>query len=330
MAKCYDPLLCYTGQKRRIIRNWSMASPLIRTQAQQVWNCGKCLYCRKKQSYELAMRCVLTASLYDESAFLTLTYDESKPGYHNRMQYDDIQKFKKKLVSHCWRKYKKRLEIFNVHEYGKNNKKHWHLIVFGHDFADKKIYTKKKGIPLYTSQILEQIWGHGFVTIGDVTEASAMYQSLYTSKDHKNGNAGSDKKAKSKHQGLGKKWFYKNFKKILRSGYVRFNGFNLPLPRYFERIAHKHYCHFYDSSAFFSTQTRGPLYTPFRKNEQNIEIADLYSQYKKIKQQKIKLLEANWEEVISKYIDDRLLPTFVQSGKNAIYDHKNKIIEENF
>lgn len=41
------------------------------------------------------MRCVLHASLYKENCFITLTYDESKDGYHNNKEYADIQKFKK-------------------------------------------------------------------------------------------------------------------------------------------------------------------------------------------------------------------------------------------
>ena len=184
--KCGNPVLVYNTEKGLGYRNWSLASPIVRATHHTVFDCGKCLTCRKKRSHELAMRCVLNASLYDDNMFLTLTYDEKLSGYHNELCYADIQKFKKKLRRHCDYHHKKKIEVFNVHEYGKNGKKHWHLLVFNHNFSDRKLYTTKNGIPLYTSKTLEDMWSHGFVTIGDVTEASSMYQAQYMEKDIKN------------------------------------------------------------------------------------------------------------------------------------------------
>lgn len=106
--KCADPVLCFTGKSGRIYRHFSLASPIIKTAHQQVFNCGKCIFCRKKKAQELAIRCVLHASLYDQNCFLTLTYNESNQGYHNRFNYSDIQKFKKKLRRHCEYHYKKK------------------------------------------------------------------------------------------------------------------------------------------------------------------------------------------------------------------------------
>ena len=168
--KCGDPVLVFNTEKGRAYRNWSLTPHVFRPHAILVFDCGKCLNCRKKRASELAMRCVLNASLYEDNMFLTLTYDETKPGYHNELCYTDIQKFKKKLRRYCEYHHNKKIEIFNVHEYGKNGKKHWHLIVFNHDFEDKTIYTRKNGLNLYTSKTLEKMWGFGFVTIGDVTE----------------------------------------------------------------------------------------------------------------------------------------------------------------
>ena len=110
------------------------------------------------------------------------------------MDYKHIQDFKKRFRRFIDYKYKKKISIFNVHEYGKKGKKHWHLLVFGHDFKDKKRFKKKNGNWLYTSKRLEALWPFGHSSIGSVTEASAMYQAQYLEKDVKNGNEKSEKK----------------------------------------------------------------------------------------------------------------------------------------
>lgn len=276
------------------------------------------------------MRCTLHASLYEKNMFITLTYDETQTGYHNNLDYTQIQKFKKKLRRYVDYHYQKRIEVFNVHEYGKNGKKHWHLICFGFDFDDKELYTIKNQIPLYTSEKLEKLWGYGFVTIGDVSEASAMYQAQYMEKDFKNGHAGTNKKSKSKHQGIGQKYFLLHYQQILRLGYIPIGGRKLPLPRSFERVAHKHYCHYYDGSFFVTTPERKARYCPFKKTQPNREIADLYVQYKVQKKLKIKELEEAWRVFINDHQQQKTTPDFVTSCENAMYDLKNKTQQENF
>lgn len=331
--KCFDPVLCFQLDKKRIFRNWSFAknSTYLRGLSPAfVYNCNKCLYCRKRRSFELAARCVLHASCYLENMFLTLTYDESIDGYHNKKHYPDIQKFNKRLRSHVWRTYKKRIEVFNVHEYGKNGKKHWHLIVFNFSFPDKEVHTYSNSIPLFKSAKLNQLWPHGFSTVGDVSEASAMYQAQYMEKDYKNGNITNDKKSQSRHSGLGKPFFLKHYKQILRLGYVPFSGRKLPLPRYFEKLAHKHWCHYYDQTAFFDTSQRKALYRPFKLGEENRDIADLFQMYKSMKNEKVLELEKEFEETVNEYLGTKQTPTFVKSGANAIYDLNKKNLQERF
>lgn len=318
--KCADPILCYLDSKgNRKFRNFSFAIRQIGgiPNSHIVFDCGKCLTCRKKKAYELASRCVLHASLYQNNCFLTLTYDEKKEGYHNEFDYTEIQKFKKRLRRHLE---PKRIEIFNVHEYGKNGKKHWHLVVFNHDFADKEIHTVHNGTNLYTSEILAKLWPHGFNTIGDVSAASAMYTAQYMEKDFKNRNVGTKKKSHSKHSGIGKPYFLKNYRQLLILGYVPINGTKLPLPRLFEKTAHKHYCHFYDKQKFFDTASRKAVYRPFKLAEENLEIANLYVNYLEIKKEKIKELEESWNTVISQYLTTNKTPDFIKANSNALYD----------
>lgn len=329
--KCYDPILVYTApSQKKFYRNFSLASPIIKKAHQQVFDCGKCINCRKKKSRELAMRCSLHASLYTKNCFVTLTYDEKHPEYHNNFNYRDIQLFKKRLRQHVWNTEKTRIEIFNVHEYGKNGKKHWHLIIFNYNFPDKTLHTYSLQNPLYTSKKLEQLWPYGFNTIGDVTEASAMYQAQYTQKDFKNGNVSNDKKSHSKHSGIGKPYFLKHYKQLLRLCYIPFQGQKVPLPRYFEKLAHKHYSHFYETYNFFDNDQRKALYRPFKTGEENKEIADLYMEYKKQKDLRIEKLTKEWEEIINEHNETKSVPDFVKSGSNTLYDLKNKLTKERF
>lgn len=335
--KCADPKLCYTSKYtgKRQFRHFSLASRFFKTLHNEVFDCGHCLFCRKKRALELSIRCVLHASMYHSNCFVTLTYDENKAGYHNNFDYKEIQDFKKRLRMHCQRHHSgKKIEIFNVHEYGKNGKKHWHLVIFNHDFSDKTLYTVKKSIPLYTSKTLEKLWPFGFNTIGDVTEASAMYQAQYTQKDIKNGNQNNSKKSDSKHKGIGKPYFLRHFRQILSNGYISFGtGTSMrkvPIPRSFEKIAHKHYSHFHEPENFFDNERRKKLYTPFKPGQENSQISDLYIHYRSIKDEQIEKIKEEWDKVIQTHLNTGEKPEFIKSAENALYDLKNKLNIEQF
>lgn len=331
--KCADPVLCYLDSKgKRIFRNFSFAVRTITGIPRDhiVLDCGKCLTCRKKRAYELAARCVLHASVYKENCFLTLTYDEKKEGYHNDFHYADIQKFKKRTRQYFARNFKSRIEMFNVHEYGKNGKKHWHLIMFGGDFSDKTLYTTRNEIPYFVSETLKRLWPFGHHTIGDVTEASAMYQAQYMEKDFKNYNVANEKKSHSKHSGLGRPYFEKHYRQILRLGYVPFNGRKLPVPRYFQRLAHKHYCHFYDPTKFVDTSQRRALYRPFQPGEENFEIAQLYELFLCHKTKNIEASAEAWKETVQLYLTSGDDPDFIKSNRNKLHDLRKRTSQEKF
>lgn len=335
--KCADPKLCYTDGTKKILRHFSLANPVFRLIHNQVFNCGTCIFCRKKRATELAIRCVLHASLHKQNSFLTLTKDEKKETYHNDFNYAEIQEFKKKFRRFCEHHYNKKIQIFNVHEYGKNKKSHWHLVVFGHDFSTdpkpnytKTLHSMSGGNPLYRSLRLERLWPHGFSTIGSVTEASALYQALYTQKDLKNGNSNNQYKSHSKHSGIGRDYFNQHYKQILSLGYLPFGGKRVPIFRYFQKLAHRHYCHFYDKGAFFDSPQRKRLYSPFKPGHENKEIADLFQIYSETKQKLIEQLTTEWEEEISKYIFNKDKPDFIISAENYLYDLKNKQQINNF
>jgi hypothetical protein len=81
------------------------------------------------------------------------------------------------------KKYGNGIKFFHCGEYGEKNKRpHYHALLFGHDFADKQLWTQRSGVKLYISEELQQLWPYGFSTIGDVTFESAAYCARYVLK----------------------------------------------------------------------------------------------------------------------------------------------------
>lgn len=321
--KCADPILCYRTSTGATYRHFSLATSLFKRLANFVYDCGKCIFCRKKKARELAVRCVLHASLYTQNCFITLTYDEKQKDYHNDLQYSDIQKFKKKLRRYCDYHHSKKIQIFNVHEYGKNGKKHWHLVVFNHDFIDSKPLPGSD--TLYTSETLLTQWTHGHHTIGSVTEASAMYQAQYTQKDVKNGNLNNKKKAHSKHAGIGRDYFLKHYKQILSLGYIPFAEQKIPIPRYFIKIAHKHYSFFHEKGNFQDYSYRKKLYSLTPSFFPQMEISELYILNKTRNDELIERRTIEWEIELKEILEHNKKPEFKLAAENYLYDLKNKI-----
>ena len=117
------------------------------------------------------------AQLHDRNCFLTLTYGADAP---LSLRYRDVQLFLKR-----WRaKTKAKFRYYTGGEYGEENgRPHFHMVVFGYDFADK-VYLRKSptGEALYRSPLLESLWPHGFSSIGTVTFESCAYVARYCMK----------------------------------------------------------------------------------------------------------------------------------------------------
>lgn len=120
---------------------------------------------------------------------------------------------------------------------------HYHLLVFGHEFADKIRCGTRNGYPIYRSPILEDIWKKGTCEIGDVTYASAMYVAQYTMKKV------TGKIAKQFYDGLepefaqmsrrpavGKTWFEKYGDETYPNDNVWAQGKLTKPPRYYDKL----------------------------------------------------------------------------------------------
>ena len=150
--------------------------------------CGQCAECRLKRSREWAIRCVHEASMHPDNCFLTLTYRDDDRAIS--LDYTDFQLFMKRLRARFPRD---RVGFFACGEYGETNPRtgikdggkyraHFHAILFGFNFPDRKPVKLLNGSQLESSETLDQLWRHGSCKIGKVSFESAAYVARYAMK----------------------------------------------------------------------------------------------------------------------------------------------------
>lgn len=165
--------------------------------------CGQCIGCRLERSRQWAVRCVHEASLYEENSFITFTYDEEHIPHDGSLNRKHLQDFWKRLRRRlAYKAYNPEtgrrrvvyplIRYFACGEYGdRYSRPHYHACVFNYRPGDGEIHTVRDGIPLYRSDFLDDVWGHGYTSFGDVTFESAAYVARYAVKKL-NGDQASD------------------------------------------------------------------------------------------------------------------------------------------
>lgn len=226
--------------------------------------CGKCIGCKLEYSKQWANRCMLEASLYPRewSHFLTLTYnDENLPirryGDHNQYKAYSLDKpalsaFLKRLRSY----YKDHFDhdgirFFGCGEYGNNTfRPHYHLLLFNCPIDDIQTIGKNAlGDLYYRSDVIEQCWHFGFVTIGEVSWESCAYVARYVTK-----KAGKNKPNEfyydhhiqpefvlmSRRPGIGRGFYEQNRDRLYQFDSVYLSGEKgskeIRPPKYFDRL----------------------------------------------------------------------------------------------
>lgn len=140
--------------------------------------CGQCIGCRLERSRQWALRCIHEASLHSQNCFLTLTYDEEHLPANGSLYKPDLQRFFKRL-----RKRKGKFRYYACGEYGDTTKRaHYHGCIFGLDFEDKIPFRKSGEHTLYISEELNDIWGNGNSSIGELNFETAAYTARYVMK----------------------------------------------------------------------------------------------------------------------------------------------------
>lgn len=149
----------------------------IRDGAKQAMPCGRCVGCDLERSRLWAVRCMHEAAMHEDNSFITLTYDNEHLPFGRSLDRDAFPLFMKRLRKHFE---PQKVRYFHAGEYGeRTGRPHYHACLFGLDFPDKRHYTTRGEYPVYTSEILNALWGQGRTEIGTLTFESAAYVARY-------------------------------------------------------------------------------------------------------------------------------------------------------
>ncbi len=148
-----------------------------------------------------------------------------------------------------------RIRFFHCGEYGEEfHRPHYHALIFGYQFPDLKYYQKSpSGHPIYSSQMLNDIWGKGFAWVGHVTYQSAAYVARYIFKkvtgdeafehywyvDKETGETkqlSPEYTTMSNRPGIGAKWFDKYKNEVFPDDFIIMDGKKRKVPRYYAKL----------------------------------------------------------------------------------------------
>lgn len=187
------------------------------------------------------------ASSHPHNCFITLTYNNKHIPEHHTLNKRAFPLFMRRL--------RKRLDTeseilgwgaryFHCGEYGDElDRPHYHAILFGIDFRDKKQWKFENGSWAYRSETLEKLWKYGHSEIKDVTYGRAQYVARYVTKKV------TGKKAKeyygkkepefatmSRRPGIGSEWFKKFGREVYPNNRVVMDGKPQRPPRYYDKL----------------------------------------------------------------------------------------------
>lgn len=231
----------------------------------------KCVGCQEAYSRQWAVRSWHESQRHDLNCFITLTFNDKycpKNGLDHRWFQLFMKRLRKSFSADA--RQAKRVRVFMCGEYGSLNfRPHFHACLFGIDFPDRKLWSIRDEVHLYTSDMLSALWSvprgfknakkypkgffpkdaiegesFGFSTVGDVTFESAAYIARYVGKkingdkkdDHYQGRKPEYSKMSLK-PGLGKDWFLAYQNSVFPEDAVTLRGgTKCKPPRYYDKI----------------------------------------------------------------------------------------------
>lgn len=227
--------------------------------------CGHCIGCRLERARQWGVRVMHEAQMHDSNSFLLLSYNDEHLPSKRSLCVRDCQLFLKKLRSRLASKRfckrfginPKRVRFFMSGEYGEDDlRPHYHCILFGEDFAEapwSRVFSHTRGDHrVYRSDLLNEIWGKGFVWIGSVTFDSAVYVAKYAvkkiygpkAKAHYGGrdpefllmSRGGRTSGGENARGIGYRWYKEFGSDVYPSDEVIVNGHQTRPPRYYDKL----------------------------------------------------------------------------------------------
>ena len=181
---CYAPILAYrSGSVNEATGKRALQFTLSgsHTGVRQMLPCGRCIGCRIEWARRWAMRLLHESKSHRENSFVTLTYSDETLPYCGTLVKEHLQGFHKRLHNRLLDSRGYGIRYYGVGEYGDISRRpHYHSIIFGYQFPDLKKYSVNgSGDTIYSSKLLEEIWGFGQCKVGAVSFKSANYVVRY-------------------------------------------------------------------------------------------------------------------------------------------------------
>lgn len=191
------PIEC--GANEELRKKYNKASMSYRRMWQPVIiGCGECIGCILDKAGDWATRVWCEQQRWKKCCFVTLTFGQQfkhkdKEGMP-LLRIRELQLFMKKLRKHkrgfeWWHnpingKFENPIRFFACGEYGDaKGRAHFHIILFNYMPEDMVYWKKsKKGVEIYKSKELQEIWGNGFITVQECNYKTAAYTARYTLK----------------------------------------------------------------------------------------------------------------------------------------------------
>lgn len=209
--------------------------------------CGQCIGCRMRRASDWTLRCMHEASMWQENCFVTLTYARDKLPPDASLDHRDFQLFLKRVRKFAGRP----VRFYMCGEYGPlNQRPHYHACLFNVDFRSDRVPSGRSasGELFYTSAVLERLWGHGRVSVQDLTRESAGYCARYIMKKQLGRDSWRnyvnddgvvrrpEYSAMSLKPGIGAAWFEKYSKDVFPHDFVVAGGVERRVPRYYDKL----------------------------------------------------------------------------------------------
>lgn len=224
--------------------------------------CNQCIGCRLERSRQWAVRCIHEAQCHKENCFITLTYNDENLPLDRSLHKSHFQNFMKRLRKYV---YPQKIRYYMCGEYGapeNGSRPHYHACIFGYDFKDKELFNVRENISIFSSDVLSDIWGKGFCTVGELNFQTAAYTARYVTKKITGEKAEQLSDLGLKHYewlcpitgeitelvpeytsmslkpGIGKKWLDKYQNDVYSHDTVVVNGVKTRPPRYYDKLLH--------------------------------------------------------------------------------------------
>lgn len=230
------------------IRNFIDGVPHFFPESVMALPCGACIGCRLEHSRQWAMRIMHESEMHEHNCFLTLTYAPEHLPSDNSLHKKHFVDFMKRLRIAVSRGthpafVSDGVRYYHCGEYGERfARPHYHACMFGLRLLDLEQFKSGK-FPLFTSKTLTDLWGFGYVVVGELTFESSAYVARYCTKkitgqkapDHYQGRQ-PEYSTMSRRPGIGATWYEKYKNDIYPDDFLVVRGHKCGVPRFYDKL----------------------------------------------------------------------------------------------